>query len=83
MCGRQAGPRSPNLKKILEEAFHPFRKRHTASRRSKGIGNTLFEQVTEEERVAQTTGSNLKRISRGLSIRGVGEGKNVMMEVFE
>jgi hypothetical protein len=67
MCGRQAGPKSPNLKKMLEEAFHPFRKRHTASLRSNGIGNKLFEQVTAEEWVTQAAGGNLKHISRGLS----------------
>src|SRR6185295_6412542 len=53
MCGRQPGPKSPNLKKVLEEAFHPFRKRHTASLRSNGIGNTLFAQVTAEEWVTR------------------------------
>ena len=82
MCGKQAGPKSPNLKKMLGEAFHPFHKRPTAPPRSKGIVNKLFEQVTAEEWMTQTACGNLKRISRGLS-GGVGEGKNVMMEVFE
>ena len=49
MCGRQPGPKSPNLKKVWEEAFHPFRKRHTALRRSNEIGNKLFAQVIAEE----------------------------------
>jgi hypothetical protein len=52
---------------MLEEAFHPFRKRHTAALRSNGIGNKLFEQVTAEEWVTQAAGGNLKRISPGLS----------------
>ena len=53
MCGRQPGPKSPNLKKVWEEAFHPFRKRHTASLRSSEIGNKLFAQVTAEEWVTR------------------------------
>ena len=53
---------------MLEEAIHPFRKRHTASLRSNGIGNKLFEQVTAEEWVTQAAGGNLKRISRGFSL---------------
>ena len=53
MCGRQPGPKSPNLKKVWGEAFHPFRKRHTASRRSSEIGNKLFAQVTAEEWVTR------------------------------
>src|SRR6185295_13642205 len=53
MCGRQPGPKSPNLKKVWEEAFHPFRKRHTALRRSNEIGNKLFAQVTAEEWVTR------------------------------
>src|SRR5580765_4992618 len=50
MCGRQAGPKWPNLKKMLEEAFHPFRKKHTAPLRSNENGEKLFEQITAEER---------------------------------
>lgn len=53
---------------MLAEAFHPFRKRHTALRRSNRIGNKLFEQVTAEERVTQAAGGNLKRSSRRLSL---------------
>jgi hypothetical protein len=54
---------------MLAEAFHPFRKRHTALRRSNGIENKLFEQVTAEEWVTQASGGNLKRISRGPSLK--------------
>ena len=82
MCGRQAGPESPNLKKILEEAFHLFRKRHTASLRSKGNGNKPCEQFTAEEWVTQAVGGNLNRISLDLSW-GVEMGENLMKEVFE
>src|SRR6185436_19378945 len=53
MCGRQPWTKSPNLKKVWEEAFHPFRKRHTALRRSNEIGNKLFAQVTAEEWVTR------------------------------
>jgi hypothetical protein len=66
---------------MSEEVFHPSRKRHTASLRSNGIGNKLFEQVTAEKWVTQAAGGNLKRISRGLSLE-MWRGKNVMMEVF-
>jgi hypothetical protein len=60
---------------MLAEAIHPFRKKHTASLRSNGIGNKLFEQVTAEERVVQTTGSNLKRISRDFSSKVLERGR--------
>jgi hypothetical protein len=75
MCGRPAGPKSPNLKKIWEAACHPFRKTPTASRRSNGIGNKLFEQVTAEEWVTHAAGGNLKRILRDLSLEGSERGK--------
>jgi hypothetical protein len=68
MCGKQAGLKSPNLKKMLGEAFHLCLKRHTASRRSNGIVNKLFDQITTEEWVTQAACGNLKCISRGLSL---------------
>lgn len=77
MCGKQAGQKSPNLKKMLEQVFHLFRKRPTASRKSKGIVNKLFEQgdpSCQQQPEAYFT----------MPLFGfVGEGKNVMMEVFE
>jgi hypothetical protein len=49
MCGKQAGLKSQNSRKMPEEVIHPFLKKHTASRRSNGIRNTLFEQFAAEE----------------------------------
>jgi hypothetical protein len=67
---------------MLEEVIHPFQKRHIASRRSREVGNTLFEQFTATERVTQAVGSQLKRFYQA-SLEGVGKRGNVMMEVFE
>ena len=75
MCGRQAEPKLPNLKKMLEEVFHPFLKRHTASLRSNGIGNNLFKRVTAEKWATQAADGNRKRFSRGLSLEGSKRGR--------
>ena len=39
--GRQLGLKSPNLRKMLGQAIHPFRKRHIAPPRTKGMEQTI------------------------------------------